>query len=1822
MFEGSVMNKLLLALLMTILTVLCYAVGLSPIQVRDNNSQAIRFSLTTSDIVRDRVNIGAEAFDQISIEGFETTAAEGMPALPFYSATIAIPPQGGFEIITRETGTRSYADIRPKPVIHEGDPVEAYHYDRSFYESSQTYPQVVLKYQEPMVIRDFRVIQLDIYPVRWYAENWQLDVISNIEVEIRFNDKPGVNEVEGYNGYSPVFTNLYESIISNFDYYRRADTPPVNPRILLIHGNNNDQSFISKLTGFVSWKRQKGYDVNAVSTSIAGTTNSAIKNYIQQQYNNPATRPDYIILLGDTNGSFAIPTFYETFSSYNGPGDYPYTYLAGSDYLGDCYIGRISAENLTQLDLLFTKIYLYEKNININPTAVTWLDRMLLVGDSSSSGISTIYTNKFVKEIARRANPSYTFNEVYTSNFASQMNQAINNGVGFFHYRGFYGVSGWNPSEALVNGSKLNHAVFLTCSTGDFANQTSTAESFVRLGTSAQPKGGLTAIGMSTSGTHTLFNNCLSASIFDGIFTHKMRTMGEALLNGRLYLAKVYGNSHPSQVGSFAHWCNLMGDPTVEAFVGIPSAMVLEMPATIPYGTRLVDITVNDGLGDPIGAASVTLFHTTQATVVARGFTNAEGLISLSIPLNLSGEMIVTAAKHDHKPVQETMLIDPDGSLVFSSFNLIDDNTGGSVGNGNSQANAGETVALYVSVRNTTSQALSGVSGTIVCDDPYITLTQADIAFGGVPVGGTAINALPVLFSMANSLPVSHDIRFQMILTDENNATYTGVFHCGSSNSILVPEQIIVSGGANNILDPAEYGTISITIRNQSNLPVSGIQIHVQALNDMLQIINPDVYYGDVGALQVVSPASPINVYARPNLIAGMQIPLQLTIYNNDGFQQIRSINLPIGSPTQNTPLGPDAYGYFIYDVTDTTYPDCPTYEWIEICPSLGGAGTALSLSDQGSATEEGDTVGSQSLAVVNLPFSFRFYGIEYTQITVCSNGFIAFGLTENADFRNYRLPGALGPSPMIAAFWDDLIILGDGAVYKYYDPDNNIFVIQYHKLRNGYDRTSEETFQVIFYNPLYYPTGLGDGKIKIQYKVFNNIDIGNTASNYTHGNFCSIGIKDHTNTQGLEYTFNNQYPTCAAPLTHQRALMITTVPVLHVNAYLVLSEVIINESNQNQIIEPGELVELGIKLSNMGLSGATDVNLTAVVFNQYVSVVSDTTSYDDIAGSGFGMNRFPIVLQISPHAPNDLSVSVMCNITIDGNSWQYPLNLVIRKPVVTFTDFYINDLQGNSDGIADPGEAMKLIINISNPSLVDVSGVTCNVFCPDPLLTFSNPTYAINRIPTGNSMQAVYDIALSPSAVIGNAFVIQASLSGTSFTPVNGSFQIRCGLASLEGDFENNNGGFTPLPATNGWQWGVSSYAGAHSGAKVWGTMLNDNYGANANYTLISPEIYIGSNDYLEFYHRYAIENYYDGGNVKISTNNGQSWTLIHPVGGYPVSDIYSLGEPGYSAYQIPWTQARFNLGSYANQSVRFCWTLRSDYMVQYQGWFIDDVTTSNHTFGTAMLTGSVSLSDPNGELDQTIVSNLAGLWGTHPDADGNFSLFVPYGIHSFKVTQPGYKSAVSPSLTMIASNPVHLFDAQLLQYTPVTHPVFNIDQNELLIHWTPPLDPVLPLGGYKVWRRLNAGAYEMVALRDVPYYNETLSVLGTYHYYIAAWYLDGGESLASATLSFSYPYTDNDDPVNPPGVTMLNANYPNPFNPSTTISFSLKQRDRVKLNIYNLRGQLVKTMINGEQDAGIHRVIWDGTDSSNRKVSTGIYLYRLETSDYTSTRKAMLIK
>jgi len=100
------------------------------------------------------------------------------------------------------------------------------------------------------------------------------------------------------------------------------------------------------------------------------------------------------------------------------------------------------------------------------------------------------------------------------------------------------------------------------------------------------------------------------------------------------------------------------------------------------------------------------------------------------------------------------------------------------------------------------------------------------------------------------------------------------------------------------------------------------------------------------------------------------------------------------------------------------------------------------------------------------------------------------------------------------------------------------------------------------------------------------------------------------------------------------------------------------------------------------------------------------------------------------------------------------------------------------------------------------------------------------------------------------------------------------------------------------------------------------------------------------------------------------------------------------------------------------------------------------------------------------------------------------------------------------------------------------------------------------------------------------------------------------------------NVDPVTPVVATALKANFPNPFSAATTINYSVKGRQPVVVDIYNTKGQKVKTLVNETKAEGNHSITWDGKDDNNVRVSNGVYFYKMNAGKYTSSRKMIMLK
>jgi len=175
-----------------------------------------------------------------------------------------------------------------------------------------------------------------------------------------------------------------------------------------------------------------------------------------------------------------------------------------------------------------------------------------------------------------------------------------------------------------------------------------------------------------------------------------------------------------------------------------------------------------------------------------------------------------------------------------------------------------------------------------------------------------------------------------------------------------------------------------------------------------------------------------------------------------------------------------------------------------------------------------------------------------------------------------------------------------------------------------------------------------------------------------------------------------------------------------------------------------------------------------------------------------------------------------------------------------------------------------------------------------------------------------------------------------------------------------------------------------------------------------------------------------------------------------------------------------------------------------------------------------------------------------------------------------------------------------------------------QVILAWEAPsyIAQTTVLSGYIIYRN---GV--QIAQTDSQRYIDTAVVINIrYTYYVVAVYStpEGISEPSNSAIGFAAIIPT----MSGKGMTSLHDNYPNPFNPETTISFTLANDAPVQIEICNIKGQVVRSLVNRHMSAGTHSVVWNGKDNDGHTVSSGMYFYRLSAGEHQSMRKMMLLK
>ena len=1189
-----------------------------------------------------------------------TTMEDNFPELPIHSSMFQMTPGMEYDIEYEVLSSYLIEDINFKSLNNNQNSI---------------YPNDNISLSEPLIMRGLVLGQISFIPYKYSFENKTLEVYEAVHITISESHNSEfdyfVPEKRSY-----IFEELYENFVINYTRSDRSEDYQIPSILYICGGNSINNAYFQDL---INWRHKQGYIVTAVSTSETGSSENNINNYIANAYTTWENPPEIVGLVGDVGGSYNIDCDSYQWSGYSGASDVIYTYIEGNDLLPEVVIGRISANGTSELYNIINKTIKYEKAQE--QTDLGWFDRAGLVGDPTSSGWSCAITNQYIDQLMS----TYGFSDIDLdiNGGGSQLDEFLidqfNRGIMYYNYRGYYyGAGSYPPSNnQLSNGYYTPFVSTITCGTGDFSS-TSSSEGFVRLGSVNDPKGAVAAVGTSTTGTHTAYNNIVDMGLYAGLFSNSITHAGSAVTSGRLALFETYPSNPGDCVGAFSAWNNLIGDPALHLWTDEPKDFNVNYPSQLSLGTNYLDLIILDSEGNPVKDARVTLlmkdtgeqeednntflgeYYSSPNTGGSPDFgdlvlTREDDVINFdfgggspdnSIPnddfqirwtatieaetagnynfrsytddglrLYIDGQLIIDywqdqgptnrtgsiyLSEGSHECVMEyyengggavaslywtppggteslvlqndavensdaiflTDLTDLDGKISFLwdeyqegdlyvtvtkrnyrpfegliSINELD---GYAIvpdyENLNESVNPGDILNFNIPLSNFGSESISDISATLSSSSDLINIIDSQSLYSNIELNQTAIGD-GFSLELSPEAIFNDELNLLLNISYNNNEWNFYVPLSIISPKIDILDHYIVEG----LDEPGSTVTMSISIQNNGNLAIENLDLEMISPTNKISIIDSNINFGNLQVGEnILSDTIEDNVVLSydESIFKGSVFPVELKFTSSDGYSRSEYLNLTIGEIDRASPLGPDVHGYYIYDMADTDYNLAPVYDWIEIDPDYGGNGTNLDLYDPGNGNANGN-----STKFINLPFDFYFYGEPYDRISISANGWIALGRTTIESFRNYSIPGAGGPSPMIAAFWDDMKTTSGGNVlYKFIDngPSQQSVIVQWSDMRT-YDNNSEEDFQVILYpNP---NSETGDGDIKIQYKTFNNTSDGYypEGGTPTHGCYATVGIENKYGNEGLEYTFNFRYAEGASPLYNNSAILITS---------------------------------------------------------------------------------------------------------------------------------------------------------------------------------------------------------------------------------------------------------------------------------------------------------------------------------------------------------------------------------------------------------------------------------------------------------------------------------------------------------------------------------------------------------------------------------------------------------------------------------------------------------------------------------------------------------
>ena len=820
-----------------------------------------------------------DVYSRLSMDGTRASKTPGAPALPVEYRRFVIPSDArvadlavSFEELELPG---SYRVAPAQPEVPAGETPRWVGEDASIYGSDRPYPPARVEYLGDGFLGGFRIATVAVHPLQYTPGSGRLVLATSVSVELELEpdtDRSRPRHRMTANS-SELYRSLVESLVENprdvtgklsgVDVVDEAGEDGFLPRYTpSLEGSPVEYVIITSdafepyFQPLADWKTKKGVPtvirtVSWIEANYPGGTDTAerIRFFIQDAYESWGTT--FVLIGGDTN---IVPIKYTWSLYYDGwevSTDLYYSDLDGNwdldgdsdfgeayagvtspgdsiDLYPDVFVGRAPAASAVEAETFVTKILDYEKSPDpIFAERSLYMAEVLFPYDWDPGQLTiTDGAEHIVEPVLPLIPPEvhvvrlYQNYLQYPGSYPLTRESAIDSLNAGYNIAAHVGHGNKDiircsknnyitvqDVDALASGPGKSGLLWMLNCTSTKIEEDCIAEHFMN-----NPSGGSAFL---FGPTRFCFPTTLKEYFYEW---HRLLYSGVERTGVVCAMCKIpfiaqssYDNTDRWTQMSYL----LLGDPESRLWTKRPVALSAIHDSSAPLGPTDLTMTVVD----PAAVDSVYVCVAKSGEVYATGYTDASGQVVLSFTPKTTGTLTITVTARNHYPYEDTIEVTSSSGahLTLRSVGVDDDAAGGSDGNGNGRAEAGETVEFDITMGNGGPTDAAGVTATLSTTDAFVTLVDDAESLGIIGASGQVAYDAAFAVSIADSCPNRHDVEFTLQFDEPSRGSWTDYYTLRVLRPILTQLHNDYDDGDDGVPDVGETVTLIIDILNEGN---------------------------------------------------------------------------------------------------------------------------------------------------------------------------------------------------------------------------------------------------------------------------------------------------------------------------------------------------------------------------------------------------------------------------------------------------------------------------------------------------------------------------------------------------------------------------------------------------------------------------------------------------------------------------------------------------------------------------------------------------------------------------------------------------------------------------------------------------------------------------------------------------------------------------------------------------------------------------------------------------------------------------------------------